>query len=120
MDTTSVSAGYYVLSAFSVALYLLVLSPAVRFVLRFVQAISATESWRYVDGFGCHIGPVPYDTQILFAAHRRPLYPTVALDGPPSIVVYFLVLFPCPSRALIWFRGEEESIAVNRTVVNDP
>ena len=33
------------------------------------------------DGFGYHIGPIPYDTQILFAAHRRPLYPTVALDS---------------------------------------
>jgi hypothetical protein len=37
------------------------------------------------DGFGYDIGPTPYDTQIPFAAHRRLLYPTVALDNPPFL-----------------------------------
>jgi hypothetical protein len=39
-----------------------------------------------------------------FAAHRRPLHPTVALDSPPSLVVYlgvgqfpFAILLLCPS-----------------------
>jgi hypothetical protein len=72
------------------------------------------------DGFGYHIGPTPYDTQILFAAHRRPLHPTVALDSPPFVLVYLVVFCPCPRSSPAWLWAEEENIAVNRIVVIDP
>jgi hypothetical protein len=122
MDTTSVSSAYYVLRAFLFYSYMFVsfISFAVLFVFRFVQAISATESWRYVTDLGIISGQYRMIRKSYFAARRRPLYPTVALDSPPSLVVYSGVLYPCPNRALLWFRGEEESIAINRTVVYDP
>jgi hypothetical protein len=89
MDTTSVSAAQYVLRAFYSIIFVSFISFAVHFVLRFVQAISATESWRYVTDLGIISGQSRMIRKPYFAAHRRPLYPTVALDSPPSLVVYF-------------------------------
>jgi hypothetical protein len=67
-------------------MFVSLISSVVRFVLCFVRAgYLGNRKLEVCDGFGYHIGPIPYDTQILFAAHRRPLYPTVALDSPPFV-----------------------------------
>jgi hypothetical protein len=106
MDTTSVSAASCVLRAFYSFMFVIVsfISFFVRFVLRFEQNISATESWMYKTDLGIISGQSRMIRKSYFAAHRRPLYPTVALDSPPSLVVYLGVLYPCPNRELLWFR----------------